>query len=81
MESDEDNDPGIVLAPRSGNGKLVQYASVEPDEATQVGCPYPWPTDTTELSVTLTRAAPVISIHTSKSIDCERSFFFSLLVY
>ena len=70
---DEHGDPGIVLKtdPMSSNGELVQYASVETDEATQVGCPYPWPTDSTELSVTLTRAAPVISISTSKSIDCD----------
>ena len=70
---DDYGDPGIVLKtdPMSGNGELVEYASVEPDEVTQVGCPYPWPTDSTELSVTSTRAAPIISIRTSKSIDCE----------
>ena len=70
MESDEVDDPGIVLDSWSGNGELVQYASVEPDEATQVGCPYPWPTDSTELSVTLTRAAPIISIQTRKTNHC-----------
>ena len=85
MESEESGDrhgdPGIVLKtdPMSGNGDLVQYASVETDEATQVGCPYPWLTDSTELSVTLTHAAPIISIHTSKSIDCERLFSLLLL--
>ena len=81
MESDEDDDPGIVLDPRSGNGELVQYASVEPDEATQVGCPYPWPSDSTELSVTLTHAAPIITICTSKLIDCERLLFSISLLY
>ena len=68
----EHGDPGIVLDretdPGSGNGELVWYARIEPDEATQVGCPFPWLGGNNKLSIILTRAAPVISIQTSKPI-------------
>ena len=76
MESDErgneHGDPGIVLKndPRSGNREEVWYTSIEPNDATLLGCSYSLPTGSTdpELSITLTRAAPIISINTRKKI-------------
>ena len=70
MESDELGDPGIVLKndPMSGNREVVWYASIEPNEATPLRCLYLLSTRSTELSITLTRAAPIISINTRKKI-------------
>ena len=65
---DEHGDSGIVLKndPRSGNRDVVWYAGIEPNEVTLLGCSYPLPTGSTELSIILTRAAPIISINTHK---------------
>ena len=55
---------GIVV--QSNNRERVWHASIAPKVATLLkeGCPYPWPAGSNNLSVTLTRAAPVISIST-----------------
>ena len=72
MESDEHDDPGIVLKNdrRYGDSELVWHASMHPDEAALLrkGCPYTWLLDgggNRELPISFTRAAPIISIDTS----------------
>ena len=75
MESDEDDPrPGIVVNSDNVNREVVWYASIDPSEATK-GCPYPWPTESDELSITLTHAAPIISISTSKLLT-----YYSIIV-
>ena len=78
MESDEHGDPGIVLKndPTSGNREVVWHSSMHPDEAALLrkGSSYMWPLDgggNHELPISFTHAAPIISIGTSKLIDCE----------
>ena len=60
-----EEDHGIVVL--SDDQEVVWHASIEPNEATRLrkGCPYPW-LPGSDLSINLTRAAPVISIGTSK---------------
>ena len=61
-------DYGIVV--RSESDEVVWHASIDPNEIETTrlkeGCPYPWPTESDELSIVLTHAAPIISISTSK---------------
>ena len=78
MESNYNNlqdNPGIVLKsdPRSGNREIVWHARMDSNEATlfKKGCPYTWLAGANnELPINFTRLAPIISIGTSKSIDC-----------
>ena len=70
MESDEHGNPGIVLNNNYGDSELVWHASMHPDEAALLrkGCPYTWLLNgggNRELPISFTRAAPIISMHTS----------------
>jgi hypothetical protein len=93
MESDEPGDergdPGIVLQndPTSGNREAVWNADMDPDEAALLRkvCPYTWLSlldedDICESPISFTRAAPIISIGTSKNQLTVMLIIFNLLI-
>ena len=70
-QGDDHGDPGIVLK-NDRNSEEVWHASMDPNKAALLrkGCPYIWPTGDSNREIPIvnfTRAAPIITLNSSKS--------------